>query len=300
MSVTLNHTHEIELKSGVQFIEFNHANIAFDYQCSSSNPSHLLVLVNGFQRTRLDFRAFRKKIEKFYPHIATLALDNRFCGETEVEQGISLSMEDMARDVQYLASLFMKKCGLNKASFLGISMGGMIVQTLAALPNVDFIENLFLVSTTCGGVGRTWQKSVTDPSLLRYEDKNIDLESTKKNMSRYFADRFLKNSPLLFEMMCKNIVSSAQNLKAENENAKTQFYASVLFDGSPHLSSIKAKKTVVITGDEDRIIPYENSVYLHEHIPNSSHIVYAQVGHLILIEEPERFVQDVSSFFIPG
>ena len=57
-------------------------------------------------------------------------------------------------------------------------------------------------------------------------------------------------------------------------------------------------KTIIITGDEDKIIPYENSVYLNSNINNSKLIVYKNVGHLILIEEPEIFVQDIASFFL--
>ena len=288
----------IKLNPGLQFLCFNDSEIALDYQCAQENPTHLLILVNGYQRTRLDFRALRKKLEKKVPYLATVAFDNRFCGETKVHSQTPVTLETMALDAQAIAQVFMNKLGLKSVSFLGISMGGMILQTLASLPSVNFIENLFLVSTTAGGVGRTWPESVKNPAALKYENKNTSLESTQKNMSRYFADKFLKNSGFLFEMMCKNIFAQSQRSLQENsKNDLEQFNLAVHYDGVALLSKICAQKTIIISGDEDKIIPLQNATYLNQHIQNSHLIVYPQVGHLILIEEPEVFLQDVTSFF---
>ncbi len=302
--------HHVHLNSGVQYLTYAGAEIAFDYQCASETPTHLFILVNGYQRNRLDFRIFRKKLEKYVPHVATVALDNRYCGETKLinasrsgnavsgsaEQFQDFSMEIMARDVNILSMIFMQKLNLKSFSLLGISMGGMIVQTLASLLPPSSLDILCLVSTTCGGIGRTWPRPVADPKLLKYENKNIDLESTKKNMLRYFADRFLKSSPLLFEMMCKNMVKNSAGDEI-NVAAAEQYRVSAQFDGVEQLKKISANKTVIFSGDEDKIIPVENAYYLHEHIVNSQLIIYPQVGHLLLIEEPERFVQDVASLF---
>jgi pimeloyl-ACP methyl ester carboxylesterase len=155
---------------------------------------------------------------------------------------------------------------------------------------------LYLVSTTCGGIGRTWFRPVEDPSKLKYENKNVDLDSIKKNMSRYFADRFLKNSSLLFEMMCKDMLKNS-NKEEIDDRARRQFDVSVNFDKANLLNKISAKKTIIFSGDEDKIIPMQNAVYLNQHIANSKLVLYPEVGHLILIEEPEQFVQDIALSF---
>ena len=287
----------IQLNSQTQFFSVEGAQLALDYQCGEEPPTQLLVLVNGFQRSRLDFRAFRKKIHKLCPHVATVAFDNRYCGETIVESP-ELSIEIMAKDIQSIAKAFCEKLDLHKYSVLGISMGGMISQMLAGSIESNHLENLFLVSTTCGGEGRTWPASVKDPSKIQFREKNTDLESTKANMRRYFGDQFLKGSPLLFDMMCKNIYAAAQKDSKNSENASRQFDVSHHFNGVPFLRQISAEKTVVISGDEDHIIPVQNAFYLSQHIQNSELIIYPHVGHLILIEEPEKFVTDVSAFFL--
>ena len=291
----------LKLISGLQFLSFQGAEIALDYQCETEQPTHLLVLVNGFQRNRLDYRAFRKKWAKIAPHVATVAFDNRYCGETNVNAEALFSLETMVQDTHAVASVFMEKLNLKTFSLLGISMGGMIAQTLASLLPYGTLDNLFLVSTTCGGIGRTWSKPVENPSALKYENKNVDLESTKKNMSYFFAEKFLKNSPLLFEMMCKSMLISKEKGDKNNNTDKAaskQFSVSVTFDRAQFLNQISAKKTCIFSGDEDKIIPYANSLYLNQHIPGSTLITYKDVGHLILIEEPEQFVQDVGSYFL--
>ncbi|MES2615128.1 MAG: alpha/beta hydrolase [Bdellovibrionota bacterium] len=284
------------LNTGLQYLNFAGAQLALDYQCVSSPPTHLCILVNGYQRNRLDFRAFRKKLEKIAPHVATVAFDNRGCGETQIASEDNFSIEKIAQDAIAIASIFMQKLNLCTYSVLGISMGGMIAQTIAA--ESHNIDNLFLVSTTCGGVGRTWSRPVANPSQLKYVNKNTDMEATKKNMSRYFADKFLKNSGLLFEMMCKNILkTSVENGEKNNDEIRKQYDISVHYNGVSSLNKITAKKTVIFSGDEDKIIPLQNATFLKEHIKNAQLIVYPQAGHLLLIEEPEQFAQDVGSFF---
>ncbi|APJ03898.1 alpha/beta fold hydrolase [Silvanigrella aquatica] len=276
---------------GVQFLDFEGAQIAFDFQSAKAPCEKLLVLVNGYQRNRMDFRAFRKKIEKLSPQTATLALDNRYCGQTTVSSSNPLTVIRMARDVSALAAFYCKILNLKDFSLLGISMGGMIAQTLAA--GNENVENLFLVSTTAGGLGRTWPVAVKDPSSLEYKNHYENLDSTKKHMERYFGARFLKSSTLLFDMMCKTLVKS--NTGEMNESAKTQFLASSTFDGVENIAKIKAK-TLIVSGDEDQIIPLENAHYLSNNIAHSSLVVYPEVGHLILIEEPEKFANDICEF----
>ncbi|WP_186644844.1 alpha/beta fold hydrolase [Fluviispira vulneris] len=283
-------------EAGLQFLEFEGARIAFDFIPAQEACHRLLILVNGYQRTRQDFRAFRKKIEKISPNTATLSLDNRFSGETLDTGDDKLTVERMARDVSALAAIYCKKLNLTAFSLLGISMGGMIVQTLAAYNgNVD---KLFLVSTTAGGSGRKWPVQVTDPKELKYKNPYVTLESTKEQMARYFGKRFLQGSPLLFDMMCKSILKArAENEASSDKSAEIQFYTSAIFDGTSFLTKIKAK-TFIISGDEDHIIPLENSLYLKSNIENSVLKVYEGIGHLILIEEADKFVQDVSEFLV--
>lgn len=275
------------------FFEHAGARIAYDFYQSKVTTTQLLVLINGYQRTRLDFRALCRRLSEKCPSLALLAFDNRFCGQTEVFfPSQNTSIEQMAEDAVALVRQHLNDLKLQRFSVLGISMGGMIAQCVAAR-NPHAVETLFLVSTTAGGEGRTWP---TGHERGEYKARNFEtLEACQKHMARYFGAKFLKNSPLLFDMLCKTMMRANTDLAFHDQSQK-QFYASRDFDGVAALKYIQASKIVVFSGDEDHVIPIENAEFLKKHIPNSELVVYKGVGHLILIEEPEVFSNHMASY----
>lgn len=278
-----------------QWLEFEGARIAFDFEPPAEGlnaTKQLLVLVNGYQRTRLDYRALRRRLKGLHPGLATLALDNRGSGETTLDTP-EVSLGQMARDVACLATLFAHKLNLPSYALLGISMGGMISQIVAA--SNPQLSHLLLVSTTPGGALRTWP---TDdgriPEAIAYREWPQDEPAMRARMEKYFGQRFLKQSPLLFDMMIKNMLKSA-SVAGNNERSLLQFNASASFDGQALLGNIPAP-TLVVTGQEDAVMPAPNAHSLQEAIKGSKLVTYPEVGHLILIEEPERFASDVLAF----
>lgn len=286
---------ELQLSDGVQFIERNDARIAVDFEGTRAGVpvQRLLLLINGFARPRTDFRAFRKRIHAQMDSLVTVALDNRGAGETE--GGIdNLSVQDMALDAAFVAQAFASKLGLPKYNVLGISMGGMIAQTLAAQDAQ--VESLVLVSTTAGGGSRIWPQGV-DPEIARqkpFEPWPQDSELMMRRMVRYFGPRFRKTSPLLIEMMVKNMLKSHAVASAQGR-ARAQYNATVGFDGTAFARKVDCP-TLVLTGTEDEIIPPENSQEICKLIKKSQLETFADMGHLLLIEDPENFVARVRSF----
>jgi len=53
---------------------------------------------------------------------------------------------------------------------------------------------------------------------------------------------------------------------------------------------------LVITGDDDRIVPTEQSVRLAGEIPDADLVIIEQCGHLPHEEQPEEFMQTVTNF----
>jgi pimeloyl-ACP methyl ester carboxylesterase len=53
---------------------------------------------------------------------------------------------------------------------------------------------------------------------------------------------------------------------------------------------------LVITGDDDRIVPTEQSVRLAGELPNASLVVIPQSGHVPHEEKPTEFMQAVEEF----
>ena len=53
---------------------------------------------------------------------------------------------------------------------------------------------------------------------------------------------------------------------------------------------------LVITGDDDRIVPTEDSIRLAGELPNASLEVISQAGHIPHEEKPKEFIQAVTNF----
>ena len=57
-----------------------------------------------------------------------------------------------------------------------------------------------------------------------------------------------------------------------------------------------AAPTLVVHGDADRVVPYENGVELARRIAGSRFEAFAGAGHLLFLESPERLNPMVASF----
>jgi len=280
--------------SNLCFIERETAKIAYDYEAPrAGRASQLLVLVNGFARPRADFRAFRKRIHTQMPELATLALDNRGAGDT-VGGLENLTVETMAQDASFLARSYASALSLPGYHALGISMGGMICQVWAACD--PCVQSVTLVSTTAGGSSRVWPPC-TDVARVKeqgFPSWPKDFEGMHKRMVRYFGPKFRKASPLLIEMMVKNMLK-AQGEASAHGKAEAQYNATVGFDGTRYAKTMSCP-ALVLTGTDDEIIPRENADALCALISQAKKIELEAMGHLLLIEDPENFVASVRSF----
>ena len=138
----------------------------------------LLVLLNGFGRSFLDFQSLRKSLHKRHDNLVTLSLDNRFSGRTQVSNDEDASIPTMAEDVLFLVKHFMEKFNFKSFNLLGISMGGMIAQCVAA--SSPFLNKLILVSTTLGGSLRVYSKEAQSKAFDEHSK-----ESFKERFSKY-------------------------------------------------------------------------------------------------------------------
>ena len=260
----------------------------------------LLVLVNGFQRNRLDFRALRKRLHDASPALLTAALDNRGVGETRTTTSFTLA--DMAGDVCSLVNKIHDRFGQMNCILLGISMGGMIAQLAAAqmlATGSNNLKGIILASTTAGGVHRVRsQLPLYTPGNSGSDGWAEDFDSHKQRMLGYFGSRFRKSSPLLIDAMAKNVFKTASQ-QSEQSRAAAQFQATRNFDAAEALEQIKRAKlpALVVCGEEDEIMPLQNSVNLHALLSGQSTLItYPEVGHLLLIEEPEKFASAIATF----
>lgn len=54
--------------------------------------------------------------------------------------------------------------------------------------------------------------------------------------------------------------------------------------------------SLIIHGQSDAIVPYEQSEYLHQHLPNSQHERWEHCGHAPHLHDPERLAERIRNF----
>lgn len=245
------------------------------YETSGDHGSWV-TLINGHTRTSKDFKLLVKHLVANGHRVLTL--DNRGAGQTETSA--PFTMQDMANDVIALWD----HLEIAQSHLLGISMGGMIAQLIAA-KHPERVKRLILVSTAA-------RKKWVDPHAEAGWGTTLD--SVKTKLTYYFAASFIAKNKLLVEAMAKQILKEIE-AGTFSEAAKSQREAMSHFEGFSYLSKILTE-TLIIHGREDRVMAPEAARELHEHIRYSRSEFIDGAGHLLLAEAPKELYNLVSDF----
>jgi len=214
-----------------------------------------------------------------------VTFDNRGTGRTDKPRG-PYTVAQMASD----AAGLMDHLEWTSANIMGISMGGMIAQELT-LNYPKKVKRLVLACTNCGGR----EQVPAEPKVL------AALSAPREGLTP--EDIFRATLPLLFqpEYIEKNqdkIAENAKRLMAAPTPAHAfmaQLHAILSWSDYSRLGEIK-HPTLVITGDEDILIPPENSRILAEAIPDSRLVVIPGGAHGLTFQFPDRVADEVLDF----
>ncbi len=235
-----------------------------------------VTLINGHNRSLSDFRLFgRYLVERGW---RVLVLDNRGAGQTKTLA--PFSMADMVNDVGAL----WEAEAVSRTRLLGISMGGFIAQALA-VEKAARVAGLVLVSTAMNQqhIRRDDQTWTNDPIAV------------EAKLLPYLTADFAQRNALLIRSMAKQIAKSV----AEGDFARLsdmQREAMANLDLSASTSRISVP-TLVIHGEEDKIIPVPAAEELAAAIRGAQLALLPGAGHLLLAERPRELYKLVADFF---
>jgi pimeloyl-ACP methyl ester carboxylesterase len=240
-----------------------------------------LVLIMGLRRNA---EWWYGQIPSLSKHFKLLVFDNRGAGRSDMpkmDYSIRLFADDTA---ELLRSLDIKQ-----AHVLGVSMGGYIAQELA-INDPEMVRSLILGCTSAGG-----QRVVLmSPERLKKFTNNAGLspeEILRKDMDIYFSNEFIRERPEKIKEFVEISLRYYQPLEA----FERQFAACLKHDTTGRLRNITAP-TLIVSGDDDPLVPPENSRILKELIPHARLIFLKGKRHCFFIEEAETFNQQVISF----
>lgn len=213
-----------------------------------------------------------------------ITLDNRGVGLSDAPIG-PYRIDMMARDV--LAVL--GAAGVERASFFGVSMGGMIAQEVALLAPWR-VERLILGCSHHGGDGQVLM-APGDMQKLAPQRGRPAGDTLRALLELNFSATFMAQRPDVID----ELIAYGLRHRMPHAGFMGQLGAITGHDTAGRLPSLRCP-TLVLTGDADRLIPHENSRLLAALIPGAELRVLPGVGHMFWVEAPDEAARLIVDF----
>jgi len=214
--------------------------------------------------------------EKF----SVLQYDIRGHGETEATQG-PYPMVQLADDAAHLLAYL----GIEKAHWIGTSLGGMIGQSFA-IQYPDKVDRIVLANTTCQAAPNA--QTLWGERALQAEMHGMasQIEST---VSRWFTKAFIENNPKVIQKIEDMIRATSVVGYRGTSNAL------INFDLSSQLRKIKSS-VLVMAGEYDQATALSMSQKIVSLLPKAQLVIIKDAAHISSLEQWEFFNQEVINF----
>lgn len=249
------------------------------YARAGSGP--VVVFLHGVGGNR---RNWEGQLAHLSAHFTCVAWDARGYGDSD-DPDQPLAFADFAEDLRaLLASL-----GASRAHLVGLSMGGFIAQDFYARYPAS-VATLTLASTSAGA-GLLTQQARDDflARRLRPLEEGASMREVAHGLVSVLAGSRADDA------VRAKLRRSLEALRTEPY--KQTLRALVTTDFRDGLARI-AVPTLVIVGDEDRVLPEPESRLLSARIPRSRLVVLPGVGHLCNLEAPAAFDAALLDFLL--
>ena len=246
-----------------------------------------LLLIHGFGCGAEDWGSLPRAIATRSKR-AVLSFDNRGIGQSPHTPG-PYNIDQLAAD----ALQMLDDANIPRAHVMGISLGGMIAQTLA-LSNPERVHGLILGCTMHGG-----REAIPVPQGF------FDL------CAKWAAEAEPNTSPQVdafLEHMLPPVIEGRPGSRLTPEERKAQlmvqFKESFMqtqrtpiglsaqlaamgrFNTTKRLHELERHPTLVISGDLDEVMPVANAESLHKRIPKSRLQIWEGAGHFFWAHKP--------------
>jgi len=234
-----------------------------------------IIFLHGFT---LDHRQWNKQAEYFGQTRRVLCIDAMGHGKSDApESGYS-----RADRVEHLRA-FVEALGINRFHLVGLSMGGTTAIGYA-LRYSKQLESMTLVSTAAAGWSGSNKVSLVD-RLAREKGLEAARRKWKQITLLYYKEKHLEIKQLMEEMVDGH--SGAVWLDPMRGKYPREYDLEKV-----HEITVP---TQIIVGELDRIfVPLAHT--LNRQIAESRLLVYENTGHMVNMEQPDRFNADLSEF----
>jgi 3-oxoadipate enol-lactonase len=239
------------------------------YESTGSGEPVLLVSGLGMAAT-----GWWRTIPVLAERMRVLAFDNRGVGRSDCTPG-PYKLSQLARD----AAAILDAAGEESAHVYGISLGGMIAQELALL-HPERVRSLVLGASTPGGAVHERADEAALAFIRRRASMPMEEGVWASVPYNYGSATLVRHPGRIGEDVVQRL-----RFPVTDAGYRAQLVAATRHDAADRLGQVTAP-TLVLHGDEDRLVPVANGKLLADAIPHARLQVLEGAGHLFTTDAP--------------
>jgi 3-oxoadipate enol-lactonase len=245
-------------------------NVQINYGLSGKKGASIVVMSHSLSSSLL---MWNPQMDALNPYFQILRYDTRGHGASDAPSG-SYTLEGLAEDVIVL----MDALRVDRVHFVGLSMGGMIGQSLA-LNYSHRLKSLVLCDTASivpAEAQPIWQERID-----KAREKGMEA-LCDETLGRWFTPAFLRQNSLMVKLIREQILATpvVGYIGCAEAIRKLNYL--------DRISEIKTPALIMV-GAEDPGMPVSAAEAMHARIANSKLVVLPSARHLSNVEQAEVF-----------
>src|SRR5215210_1506246 len=256
----------VHLRTGVQL----------HYAERGDREGEAIVFLHGYSDS---WFSFSRVLPLLSPSYHAFAPDQRGHGDSDRPE-CCYTVDDFAADVD----AFMDAVGVEEATLVGQSSGGLIAQRVA-LSYPDCVSRLVLIGS---------------PITLLHNEALIELGEVMLALEDPIPPEFVREfveSTIYHPVPEEFLAGAVSECLKVPARVWRDYWKGVLLtvDDTARLGEIKAP-TLILWGEQDALLPREEQERRLAAIPDARLKVYPDTGHAVAWERPEWIVRDLEEF----
>lgn len=244
-----------------------------------------IILIHGSGPGVSAYANWRLVLPKVSQYARVIAVDMAGFGYTELDPDATYTIEYW---LEHLTA-FLDALGIEQASFLGNSFGG-VLSTHFALRNPERVERIAMMGS----------------NLLPFDiTPALDKLWGQHELSREVMTEHMRFFPWDQSIITDDLVTSRLNACARPDYqaafasmfpAPRQKSVEALALSEEQLGTLQCE-ALLLHGREDIVVPPDVSIRAHRAIPRSQLHMFGQTGHWVMIERTKTFCALIEEFF---